>query len=304
MKILVAHNGSVLHNRPVETYARSMIRVLRERGHDVVESPKHPPKASAVYDSFDLLLDIDCGRDAKGELRWHGEKTKPNVKSAVYYIDSHGNPTMHKRMAKNYDHVFFAVWDKRDLFIKHPSAHWCPNFTDLQWFNGEDYLYPSEDDQEAVDFGFFGSKGGLARADKLIEVCNDSGRYTHRVAQICAGGKHRWPHTAQAMANCRYLFNHGQKHDGPNLRVMESMAMLRPLVNDYDIRSGMGKLFTSWEHYVPYQSYTYTGLKEALQFCIDNPKKADDIAYRAFLEVKNKHLVGNRIDQILEVAGE
>lgn len=211
--------------------------------------------------------------------------------------NSHGYPSLHKRLASNYDHVFFAVYDRRDLFTKHPSAHWCPNFSDLKWFDGKEYPV---DEETTYDFGFYGSKGGLSRADKLVEIANDKG-YTVDVRQVNAGGKHRWPQTAEAMSNCHNLFNHQQKHDGPNLRVMESMLMNRPLICDQDPRSGMDKLFEPWVHYIPYDSYTYQHLKDAMHFAVNSPVGAQEITENAYNEVKAKHLVEHRIDQILEV---
>lgn len=300
MKILVAHYGRMFDTAPIETYARSMIRALRERGHEVVESPKTPPQAKLVYKEVDLLIDIDCGRDEKGELRWHAEKEKPGCPSVVYFIDSHGHPELHRRIAPRYDHVFFAVWDKRDLFAKHPSAHWCPNFTDAMWFDKDRFTANIH-----FQFGFFGSKGGLDRANPMKEIANKNG-WKVRVDQIRKDGRQRWPYTGQAMRECQFLFNHGQKHDGPNLRVMESMLIGRTLLNDVDDRSGMGKLFEPGVHYVPYGSfsngaYSYDGLEESMQWCIDNEVSARCIAGVAYNEVKAKHLVENRIDQILEV---
>ena len=300
MKILVAHNGKMYDSQPIETYARSMVRVLRERGHEVIESPKSPPIARAVYKEVDFLLDIDCGRDDKGQLRWHGEQSKPDCPSAVYLIDSHGYPEMHQKLARKYDHVFFAVWDKRDLFASHKSAHWCPNFTDAKWFDRELF----EGSRLHYDFGFFGSKGGLDRANPMKEVAERYG-WKVRIDQIRRPEKHRWPHTGQAMYECNYLFNHGQKHDGPNLRVMESMLVGRTLINNSDNRDGMSKLFEPYVHYVPFGEfkdgvYNCDNLKDAMLFCRNNPVSAKLIANHAYNEVKAKHLVGNRIDQILE----
>jgi spore maturation protein CgeB len=297
MRVIVAHYGRFIGGKPVETYARSMIRVFRELGHSVLEVPKSPPKTDHVYEEADLFLDIDCGRDDKGELRWHGESRKKfPCQSAIFLIDSHGHPTMHHRIAKKYHHVFYAVLDKKELFEGHPSAHWAPNFTDLTWFDGEKY----SGREPIFDFGFFGSKGGLGRAQPLIEICNNRG-WGRDVRQISTSNKHRWPMTAQAMADCRFLFNSGQKHDGPNLRVMESMAMLKPLITDFDERGGMNELFVPWTHYIPYDAYTYNGLEEAMEFCMDNPEGAKQIAINAYNEVRNRHLVENRINQILEV---
>jgi hypothetical protein len=297
MKIMLARTWPHYEDRPVETYSRSMARVLREQEHEVIEVPKKPAE-DARYDHVDLLLDIDCGRDEKGKLHWHGAIAKPKgCVSAVVLIDSHGNPSLHHRLAKNYDHAFFAVWDKRDLFTAHPSAHWCPNFTDLAWFNGEDYPVPKN---FLYNFGFFGSKGGLDRADPMIKIANDRGwRATAR--QVNIGTKHRWPRTAECMAECQFLFNKGQKHDGPNLRVMESMLMQRPLISDRDPRSGMDKLFEEGIHYLGYDYFTNEGLEDAMGWVMTNPTAAQCMAEAAYDEVRNHHLVEHRIAQILEV---
>lgn len=296
MRILFAHRTSVVNDRPVETYSRSMVRELRSLGHEVIECGKNPLNKIGCYKRYDLLIDVDCGRDSKGELHWHGEKNKPPVTSVVWLIDSHGWPDMHRRLSKNYDHVFFAVWDKRDLFSTHSSAHWCPNATDLRWF-GRDHFTSIK---PVHDFGFFGSKGGLDRAIPLTEESKKRD-YSVTVRQVAAGGKHRWPFTGQVMSACRNLFNHGQKHDGPNLRVMESMAIGRPLISDQDPRSGMDKLFTPWLHYIPYEAYTYKGLDTAMEFCYHEAEKAKIIAENAYIEVKEKHLIKHRINQLLEV---
>lgn len=292
MKIMVARNWNTYQGRQVETYSSSMVRVLKNKGHDIIDVQKNP---NMDYSGVDYLLDIDCGRNTKGQLIWQAQEGKLPVKSAVLFIDTHGYPTLHKRLAPNYDHVFFAVWDKRDLFTSHPSAHWCPNFTDLAWFNGINYDEP----EDYIHFGFFGSKCGLNRAEPLIEIAQKH-NWTTDVRQIVVGHKHRWPATAEAMSRCWNLFNHGQKHDGPNLRVMESMLMLKPLICDQDSRSGLDKLFEPWVHYIPYQ-YDYSGLEEAMKFTMKNMSESCQIAANAYEEVRKNHLVENRINQILEV---
>jgi spore maturation protein CgeB len=85
------------------------------------------------------------------------------------------------------------------------------------------------------------------------------------------------------------------------LRVMESMLMKRPLISDCDPRSGMDLLFEPWVHYIPYQAYTYAGLEEAMAWTIEHPVGAGAIADAAYEEVRDKHLVSNRIIQIMEV---
>jgi hypothetical protein len=214
----------------------------------------------------------------------------------VYFIDTHGQPTLHKRLAENYDHVFFAVQSRRDVFAKHKSAHWCPNFTDIEKFNGDNWDLV----ETKFDFGFFGSKGGLKRTVPLVDVC-EKRDWKYDIRQVGVPWKHRWPRTQQAMAGCNALFNHGQKHDGPNLRVMESMAMNSPLITDVDPLDGMNDLFEEGVHYLGYEAYTYKGLEKAMNFTIEFPEQAARIASAAYREVREKHLVGNRIEQILEV---
>lgn len=294
MRVMVARNRFTYRDKPVQTYSASMVRVLREKGHEVVDIQKN---LNQNYDGIDLLIDIDCGRNEKGELLWQAQNNRLPVPSAIMFIDSHGYPSLHRRLAKNYDHVFFAVWDKRDLFTSHLSAHWCPNFTDAAWFDGQHYNSPS---QNGYDFGFFGSKGGLERADKMRKIAERLG-WTATAREVIKGVKHRWPATSEAMAECRNLFNKGQKHDGPNLRVMESMLMQRPLISDKDNRSGMDKLFESGKHYIPYEYFSYEGLEEAMRFVMNNPLEARGIAAAAYAEVKANHLVENRIDQIINV---
>jgi spore maturation protein CgeB len=63
----------------------------------------------------------------------------------------------------------------------------------------------------------------------------------------------------------------------------------------------MDLLFKPDVHYIPYESYTYNGLEDAMRFCIENPKKAQTIAEIAYQNVKKNHLVQNRMDQIMEV---
>jgi hypothetical protein len=303
MKIVVSLRTDFVNISPVETYALSMVRVLREKGHEVLAVPKDPVKSDNVFKDADFLLDIECGRDKEGRLRWQGERKKIPIPSAIYLIDSHGHPTPHKRISKYYDHVFFAVWDKRDLFAKHPSAHWCPNFTDTKWFDKGGVTYmdvgKSVEVLEPRHFGFFGSRGGLNRTVQLKEICERRG-WTCIVKQIGDSGKQRWPQTTMYMDQCQNLFNHAQKHDGPNLRVMESMAVCRPLICDTDPRSGMDKLFKPWKHYIPF-NYDYTGLEDAMFWVMNYPDQAKVIADQAYIEVVKNHLVGNRIDQILEV---
>lgn len=275
---------------PVETYARCVDRALQALGHSTVnvfENKAWDPK------EFDMYLELDNGRASDGTLGFSGTVNLGLPKS-IWFVDSHGQADLHRGMAPHYDHVFFAVWDKRDLFAGHKSAHWCPNATDPQFF------YPTPIGEPRFDFGFFGSKKGLGRAEKMVELCAKYG-WTSDVRQVNGAYKHKWPYTGEAMSNCKTLFNHGQKHDAPNLRVLESMAVGRPLISDLDPRSGMDKLFTAGEHYLDYEPYTFKGLEEKMLYAVAHQGWCTSIASNARTLVLEHHLIKNRVEQMLEV---
>ncbi len=286
----------------VMTYSNSTSKALTEQGHTVV--PMGEGHALASFKSiattglkhYDFFLDLDCGRNKEGNLAFQTEK--PPIPSAVRYIDTHGHPSLHKRLAKNYDHVFFAVWDRRDIFTNHPSTHWCPNASDAQYFY-KDVLPIAQHEARPFDVGFFGSKGGIDRADVLEDMCARHS-WTLDVREIGKNG-HRWPRTSEAMALCRVLFNRGQKHDGPNQRVIESMLMERPLVTDRDPRDGMKELFEEGTHYLSYGSDAE--LADNLGWCLREPSLAASMAHRAYELAYEKHQVKHRVEQILEVCG-
>ena len=112
---------------------------------------------------------------------------------------------------------------------------------------------------------------------------------------------HRWPNTSQAMDLCKVLYNHGQKHDGPNQRVIESMLVRRPLVTDRDRRDGMSKLFKEGEHYLGYNCDAE--LANNIEWCLNEPSLAQSMANRAYVLAVEEHQVRNRVKQILEVTG-
>ncbi len=293
---------------PIITYSTSTFDALVDLGHKVLpmgeghtitsfEDLKEsgPNTLNLKLFAYDLFIDLDCGRNAEGNLPFHCIEKKAPIPSAARLIDSHGHPSFHKRMAPNYDHVFFAVWNKRDLFEKHPSAHWCPNASDANYFDTT--LYSPLNKQ--FDVGFFGSKGGLARADILKRMC-DKNELTYDVRGMGRKGN-RWPHTGEAMAKCKILFNASQKHDSPNQRVIESMLMNRPLLTDRDPLDGMSKLFELGEHYLSYTSAPE--LENHLQWCIEEPVLARNMASRVYKLALQKHQVKHRVQQILEVAG-
>jgi spore maturation protein CgeB len=297
MKILLIKHLWNYEGQPIATYASSLSKAFTEAGHEVTEIDKQLILEDNEYKKYDLLFDIDCGKDMTGEHKFHLWKPKIQslIKTAFFAIDSHGNADLHEKLARFSDHVFFAVWDKRDLFADHPSATWTPSFTDLEHFDGEKYVA-----EKTFDFGFFGSRHGQDRAAPMVDICKQNS-WSYDVDEVGRKGKHTWPRTAQRMAACRVGFNHGQKHDGPNLRIMETMAMKLPLICDLDPRDGKGFLFEPWQHYIPYTAYTYEGLEDRMQWCMKNPDKAAKIAAQGYKEVCNNHLAEHRVNTILEV---
>ncbi len=298
------------------TYSNSTHRALESLGHNVIPlgeghiNTSFDRMAASVLAKQDLFIDIDCGRNREGNLPFHCQDRQAPIPSAVRFVDSHGHPSYHKRAARNYDHVFFAVWAKRDLFTKHNSAHWAPCASDARYFSVDAATYahkttPVEVDGRKLtgsykqfDVGFFGSKGGLDRADALKVIC-ERHKWKADVREIGRANRNRWPMTAQAMDFCKVLFNHGQKHDGPNQRVIESMLMNVPLVSDRDELDGMNLLFKEGTHYLSYGSDAE--LANNIEWCINEPSLAHSMALRAYKLAWEKHQVKHRVDQILEV---
>jgi hypothetical protein len=302
-RLILCYRVDYQKTAPVETYARSFHHYAEKLGHEVLPVGEGHANRSMetlseyLQNQYDLFIDLDCGRNAEGKLHLQNQHGIVKIPSAVWFIDSHGYPTLHKRTASHYKHVFFAVWDKRDLFVNHPSAHWLPNASDLRWFNYTSHLpvYNSP----GFDIGFFSSKGGLERADDLKSVCAVNG-WNYDIREVGKQYKNnRWPRTAEAMANCNILFNRGQKHDGPNQRVIESMLLCRPLVTDKDNRDGMKHLFKEGEHYLPYA--TPGELAERIRWCLAEPEVAHKIAVAAYAEARANHTVLNRVQNVLEV---
>jgi hypothetical protein len=289
------------HGKLVTSYSHSTHQALLALGHTVTAVGEGHSLvsfngiATSAWNNYELFLDIDSGRNEKGKLAFLEEKAP--IPSAVRYIDTHGYPSLHKRSAKFYDHVFFAVWDKRDIFTNHDSVHWCPNASDAKYFYKG--IGPEGHESRPFDIGFFGSKGGIDRAD-VLEGMGQRHTWKVDVREIGKSGG-RWPKTAEAMSQCKVLFNRGQKHDGPNQRVIESMLMERPLVNDRDKRDGMSELFEEGEHYLGYNSDPE--LANNIEWCLREPSLALSMAKRAYTLAYEKHQVIHRVEQILEVCG-
>lgn len=297
MRILVAFQGGYADGHKVPCYPWSYVEAFQELGHEVITLGDGHSKTWGDEEYVDLGLEIENGRNDRGQLVFELAKKVRSARSAVILVDSHGHPELHELVAKSYDHVFFAVWAKRDLFAGHPSAHWCPNATDLKWFGAERFAHITPE----VDVGFFGSKKGLSRADDLVRVCKANG-WSYDVRQVASNrNPNRWPATGEAMARCRVLFNRGQKHDGPNQRVMESMAMGRPLLTDHDPRDGMAQLFTRGCAYYAYEDAG--DMEAALRSLLHSDEPAKWVSERGRFEVELRHTIRHRAAQILEVIG-
>lgn len=298
MRICVMFRADFVDGEPVPAYPWSYVDAFSKLGHEVFACGEgHPVTSPDGFPEPDLLLEIENGRNEAGELRFQHAESRyaHSYQTAVLLYDTHGYPDLHQAISRKYGHLFFGSWCKRDLFAEHKSAHWCPSATDLRWFGASRFTHI----EPKYDVGFFGSKKGLARAHDLIEICKANG-WTYDVRQVANNrNPHRWPATAEAMAACRVLFNRGQKHDGPNLRVMESMAMGRPLLSDWDQRSGMGRLFGGGQHYLHYTDRE--NLEASVRVAMSETAHMQTIADAGRREVEAKHLVIHRAAQILEV---
>lgn len=303
MKIALSYRQDHRGGKPVQTYGNSFEQAFLDLGHEVITyGPGHNIiEINNEVRKCDLILEIDSGRDSKGnEIYQVPNRPGIKTKKAVYFIDSHGKPDYHQSLAPQYDYVFFAPWIKRDLFAKHLSATWLPNFTDLKWF-GRDSADLKHVPIEFL-FGMHGSKGGLHRADPMISICK-ANQWNYDVREVVKPFRHRWPNTGVAMRACRFIMNFGQKADSPNLRVMEAGAVGRTLLTDRhpDKADGMHKLFVEGKHYIGYERYTFSDLEEKMKWMVNNNKACESIADIMYQEVKLKHQIGNRVDTILSV---
>lgn len=296
--IVINYRHDFQREKEIESYAKSFAYHMA-KNHEVLEIGEgtNIPNVGALDPNIDIewIIDLDNGRNSKGDFSFSVPDYPYAAKRAVWWIDSHGNPSLHHRLAEHYDAVFFAVWSRRDLFAKHPNAHWLPCCTDIRWFHP---LYTGIPVIK-YDWGFFGSKHGLDRANKLKEYCEKLG-YTYDIREVARSFTHKWPHTGQAMAACRNLFNRGQKHDGPNQRVLESMLVGAPLLNNIDPTDGMNLLFTEGEHYV---GYTEENLEERIKWMVEHRGDCAIIAKAAQQRVIDRHTMDKRVAAMCEVLG-
>lgn len=301
--ILLSYRLDYERDLPVETYSRSVHTALEGFGHKVTpigDGHEHTelysmPKSLRLQ--HDLFIDIDCGRNTKGYHHFQKRKDPIGIPSAVWFIDTHGHTDLHRKYAAWYDHIFFAVWARRDTFVGRKSVHWLPNASDSTWFD----FGRNIDVVPEFTIGFFGTRGGIDRADAVKRVCDSLPKrpWTYDIREIGKPHKNRWPRTGDAMANCKILFNRGQKHDGPNQRVFESMLMNRPLITNRDAQDGMTKLFEEGEHYLGYDSPSE--LANQIGWCLTNTDQARDMAKRAYEETIIKHQVKHRVADLLEI---
>lgn len=294
--IAINYRHDFQREKEIETYAKAFSYYMAKT-HDVLEigNGTDIPNVGAIDPGLDIewIIDLDNGRDLQGNFCFSLPEYPSNAKRAVWFIDSHGQSTLHKRLAEHYDVVFFAVWARRDLFAKHPNANWLPCCTDIRWFHP---LYTGIPEIK-YDWGFHGSKHGLDRADQLKAYCDKQG-YTYDIREVARAFTHKWPHTGQAMAACRNLFNRGQKHDSPNQRVMESMLVGAPLLTNIDPEDGMNLLFTEGEHYVGYINDT---LEERIKWMMEHRRECATMAKAAQQRVIDRHTMDKRVAAMYEV---
>lgn len=298
MRIVLCFRQDVRAGKPVECYANSFLRVLQKLKHNVTtvgEGHDRGFLGELNEKNFDLLIEIENGRNSQGELVFQQSLANWTLPSVVWLIDVHSGSGVYGHVAPNYKHVFFAPWIKRDVFKDHSSAHWLPNTSDTRWFDREHFT----EVQCQFEWGFHSSKMGLARADRLVDVCKRR-NWSCDVRQVTKAGRQRWPSMGEAMSACANLYNWGQKQDGPNQRVIESMLTGRPLLNDLSALDGMSKLFSEGKHFIGYRR-DGADLEEKMEFIMNNTETCKSIAESAYQEAKSKHLIEHRVASILEV---
>lgn len=295
MKIALAFRQDI-RKTPVECYPRSFLRILQEKGHSVIscgEGHEIEFLGDLKEKEFDCIIEIENGRNKSGEVLFQQSKVNWRIPSAVWLIDSHSRANLHRHISSSYSHVFFAPWIMRDIYKEHNSAHWCPNSTDLKWFNKEKITSPQ------YDFVFVGSKMGLPRADNLKRICQKR-QWSCWIGEVSRAGKHKWPFCAQKMREGMIGYNWSQRQDAPNQRVLETMAVGIPLLQDICPLSGMDMLFREGKHYIGYRR-DWSDLENKMEWAMRNSNKCKEIADNAYLEVKANHTIENRVNQILEV---
>lgn len=295
MRIALAFKQDIRKDVPVECYARSFLRVLQEKGHTVTtvgEGHNVPFLGELSQKDFDLLIEIENGRNRKGELLFQQSKANWIIPSVLWAIDPHGQPGIHQHVAPYYKYVFYAPWIKRDLYTDHQNAYWLPNCTDLKWFNRSSFGHI----KPQFDFGFHSSRLGLARASKLIEICKKHG-WSYDVREVTKAGRQRWPSYSEALRGCFNGYNFSQRQDFPNQRVFETMAMGVPLLCDIS-SLGDQSIFVPSEDFVGY-SRDLSDLEGKMCWMMENKKQTEVIAERAYLKVKQGHLIEHRVDEML-----
>lgn len=301
MKIALGYRQDIRADKKVLTYANSFHTAFEDLNCEVIpfgQGHKNENINSEVR-RCQVILELDCGRDSNGKFNWQ-VPLHPGLiaKTAIYAIDVHGNPDLHRELAPKYNYCFYAPWIQRDVYTGHPSATWLPNASDAAHFSRD--LPNLKLIAPVFDWGFHGSRMGLGRAAELIEICQRLG-YSYDVRECVKGGRHRWPSTPEAMRACRYTLNFGQRADSPNLRVIESMLVGRTLLTDRDDRDGMHKLFVEGKHYLGYNRQTKADLEDQVKWMMSNPDRCQTIADEAYKEAKRQHQIFNRAQTILEV---
>src|SRR3990167_1184279 len=90
MRICLAFRQDIRAGKEVECYARSFLRVLLEKKHKVTtcgEGHAVPFLGELKQKDFDLLIEIENGRNGKGELLFQQSKVNWEIPTALWAID-------------------------------------------------------------------------------------------------------------------------------------------------------------------------------------------------------------------------
>lgn len=194
---------------------------LGENAHQVLIMNKSDFKMDIVkmFDP-DIIIEreFNDGVHLWGEEVGELKKWKPEIKTAVWLIDTHVGHERHKNYIKNFDFVFMAISEFADEFQSyHPHVYWLPLcFPSPVLPKNEKNIYP---------IGFVGRViPEMRRRVDLLDRLKD--HYAGRFYAVTD-----YEHVYQTMSSCTIMVNQSFAND-LNFRVFEALACGNILVTN------------------------------------------------------------------------
>lgn len=206
------------------------------------------------------------------------------IPKACYLIDSHLSLSTHIEWAKQFDHVFIAQREYLDAFraAGNRSVYWLPLACDPE-------IHRQSTRNKQDDVGFIGSVNTERRASLLKQMGT---RFRVRHERLL------WTDMADALAQCRIVFNNAQKND-LNMRVFESLSIGSFLLTDQAAGSGQDTLFHDREEL---GIYTDEKICDVVAYYLNHEEERERIAARGRTLAHAAHTYVRRLDDLLAVA--